>query len=126
MSAATARRYLLGGALLSLLTSTHAFYLPGAAPRDYYQGEPVNLFVNALTPMLAGTEHAKLVSTLLIYGPKYEVHDARPKKSLINCTLLCLALTLRQYDDGSKQMIITIRSSISASQRVGHAANRNR
>lgn len=75
MSAATARRYLLGGALLSLLTSTHAFYLPGAAPHDYYEGERVNLFVNALTPMLAGTEHAKLVSTLPIYGPNYEVHD---------------------------------------------------
>jgi len=80
MSAATARRYyLLGGALLSLLTSSHAFYLPGAAPHDYHQGEQVNLFVNALTPMLAGTEHAKLKSLINYdhYNPRF--HFCEPE-----------------------------------------------
>lgn len=51
-----------------------AFYLPGAAPHNFIQGEPVPLYVNALTPMLtahAGKEDAKL-------------------KSLINCALFCL------------------------------------
>jgi hypothetical protein len=40
---------------------TVAFYLPGAAPRDYALGETVDLFVNALTPMLSGDDNAKLV-----------------------------------------------------------------
>ena len=38
-----------------------AFYLPGAAPHDYRHGETVDLFVNALTPMLAAADNAKLV-----------------------------------------------------------------
>jgi transmembrane 9 superfamily protein 2/4 len=41
--------------------SINAFYLPGTAPHNYARGEQVNLFVNALTPMLAGTDDAKLV-----------------------------------------------------------------
>lgn len=48
----------------SFLLRSHAFYLPGAAPHDYHEGEQVNLFVNALTPMLAGTDHAKIVRIL--------------------------------------------------------------
>jgi transmembrane 9 superfamily protein 2/4 len=56
-------------ALSSALTvlfplSANAFYLPGAAPHNYVYGEQVNLFVNALTPMLAGTDDAKLVRGL--------------------------------------------------------------
>jgi transmembrane 9 superfamily protein 2/4 len=39
----------------------NAFYLPGAAPHNYAKGERVDLFVNALTPMLPGTDDAKLV-----------------------------------------------------------------
>lgn len=49
----------LGCALL--VNNVAGFYLPGAAPRDYQPGEKVDLFVNALTPMLANEEHAKLV-----------------------------------------------------------------
>lgn len=53
-------------ALLALLTaqSAHAFYLPGAAPKDYKKGDKVELYVNALTPMLASNENSKLVCTL--------------------------------------------------------------
>lgn len=52
-------------AVLSFSLCARAFYLPGAAPHNYVRGEQVNLFVNALTPMLLGTEDAKLVSWLL-------------------------------------------------------------
>jgi len=34
---------------LALLASTEAFYLPGVAPRDYHEGEAVQLKVNKLT-----------------------------------------------------------------------------
>ncbi len=57
-------RSLIGVVLVALVTSivpAHAFYLPGAAPHDYRVGEKVELFVNALTPMLPGTDDAKLV-----------------------------------------------------------------
>ena len=57
-----ASRWLLVGALASwILPGTSAFYLPGAAPHDYRAGESVKLLVNALTPMLAGTDNAKIV-----------------------------------------------------------------
>ncbi|KAI0780137.1 Nonaspanin [Fomes fomentarius] len=55
-----ARFWLLGGVALSLFSTAHAFYLPGAAPHDYHEGEEVDLFVNTLTPMIAGDDHAKL------------------------------------------------------------------
>ena len=45
----------------SLVLSTCAFYLPGSAPHDYVEGERVEVFVNALTPMIAVKENAKLV-----------------------------------------------------------------
>lgn len=45
------RWHLRGAFLAALSLSVNAFYLPGAAPHDYYEGEPVSLFVNALTPM---------------------------------------------------------------------------
>ncbi|PPQ98606.1 hypothetical protein CVT24_003939 [Panaeolus cyanescens] len=44
------------------LPTVNAFYLPGAAPRNYVEGEQVDLFVNALTPMLSGSNGAKLAS----------------------------------------------------------------
>ena len=50
-------------ALVACSIPVHAFYLPGAAPHDYRASENVDLFVNALTPMLAGSDDAKLVST---------------------------------------------------------------
>ncbi len=56
--------YLLrvAGIGLALACSANAFYLPGAAPRDYREGDKGELGVNAWTPMLAGTDDAKLVS----------------------------------------------------------------
>ena len=58
---AGANRWYLTCTLFSFLLRSQAFYLPGAAPHDYHEGEQINLFVNALTPMLAGSEHAKIV-----------------------------------------------------------------
>ncbi|KAK7692784.1 hypothetical protein QCA50_004417 [Cerrena zonata] len=57
----------------SLFVSSNAFYLPGAAPHDYHQGEEVRLLVNALTPMLAGNDHAKLKSLINhdYYDPRF-------------------------------------------------------
>jgi transmembrane 9 superfamily protein 2/4 len=46
---------------LHLIPTITAFYLPGAAPRSYVEGEQVDIFVNALTPMLSGSNDAKLV-----------------------------------------------------------------
>jgi len=56
---------LLTRAIVALVASSipaQAFYLPGAAPHDYKVAEKVDLFVNALTPMLSGSDDAKLVS----------------------------------------------------------------
>jgi hypothetical protein len=58
--------YFLGSALCALLPSTvNAFYLPGAAPHNYVQHDPVDVYVNALTPMLAGSDNSKLVRCFL-------------------------------------------------------------
>ncbi|PSR81173.1 hypothetical protein PHLCEN_2v6508 [Hermanssonia centrifuga] len=54
------RWYLAGAFLSSLVSCTNAFYLPGAAPHDYHEGETVKVFVNALTPMLAASDNAKI------------------------------------------------------------------
>ncbi|WVR08326.1 hypothetical protein IAU60_005379 [Kwoniella sp. DSM 27419] len=43
--------FALAAALLSPLSAS-AFYLPGTAPRDYLEGEKMEVFVNTLTPML--------------------------------------------------------------------------
>ncbi|KZT72084.1 hypothetical protein DAEQUDRAFT_809354 [Daedalea quercina L-15889] len=72
MSRSFTRACLLGGILVSLLPTTHAFYLPGAAPHDYAEGEVVDLYVNALTPMLAGHDNAKLKSLI-----NYDYYDPR-------------------------------------------------
>ena len=52
--------------LLAATASASAFYLPGAAPHDYKKGDPVDLFVNALTPMLSGQDNAKLVRCVIV------------------------------------------------------------
>ncbi|OJA11697.1 hypothetical protein AZE42_02099 [Rhizopogon vesiculosus] len=66
-------RYLLGGVLLACLPSaTNAFYLPGAAPHNYEQGDPVNVYVNALTPMLTGSDDSKLKSLI-----NYDYYNSR-------------------------------------------------
>lgn len=75
-----ASRWLLVGALASwILPGTSAFYLPGAAPHDYRAGESVKLLVNALTPMLAGTDNAKIKSMINYdyYNPKF--HFCEPE-----------------------------------------------
>ena len=62
----SASRLLTRAIVVALVASSipaHAFYLPGAAPHDYRVAEKVDLFVNALTPMLSGSDDAKLVST---------------------------------------------------------------
>ncbi len=64
------RRWLVGTALVSsLLPGVNAFYLPGAAPHDYHVEEPVRLLVNALTPMLASSDGAKIVRWNLFMPP---------------------------------------------------------
>ncbi|KAI0305469.1 Nonaspanin TM9SF [Multifurca ochricompacta] len=68
--------FLSGTVLVALVASTisvSAFYLPGAAPHDYKEGEKVDLFVNALTPMLPGSDDAKLRSLINYdyYYPKF-------------------------------------------------------
>lgn len=73
--------YLAGALAASLFPSVDAFYLPGAAPHDYRQGEPVYLYVNALTPMLAGYDNAKIVRTRIrspvvsMSNSAIEIHD---------------------------------------------------
>ena len=54
-------RSVLAVAALAISGGANAFYLPGAAPRSYHEGETVDLFVNALTPMLSGNVDSKLV-----------------------------------------------------------------
>ncbi|KAI0355555.1 Nonaspanin [Trametes cingulata] len=65
--------------VLSLLSTAHAFYLPGAAPHDYHDGEPVDLYVNALTPMMSGDDKAKLKSLINYdyYNPAF--HFCQPE-----------------------------------------------
>lgn len=79
-------RLLTRATLVALLASSipvHAFYLPGAAPHDYKVAEKVELFVNALTPMLSGSDDAKLVSTYLFPIPLWPHRILQ--RSLINC-----------------------------------------
>jgi hypothetical protein len=56
------RPALLVATLAAILSCASAFYLPGAAPRNYKAGDRVDLFVNALTPM-ENKESSKLVRT---------------------------------------------------------------
>ncbi|PCH43643.1 Nonaspanin [Wolfiporia cocos MD-104 SS10] len=66
------RAWFVGSVAAALLTTAHAFYLPGAAPHDYAEGEVVDLYVNALTPMLGGSDNAKLKSLI-----NYDYYDTR-------------------------------------------------
>jgi transmembrane 9 superfamily member 2/4 len=49
----------LAGVILLAAPWARAFYLPGSAPRDYSFNEKVDVFVNALTPVIG--PQAKLV-----------------------------------------------------------------
>ncbi|KZT43610.1 hypothetical protein SISSUDRAFT_1124738 [Sistotremastrum suecicum HHB10207 ss-3] len=70
-------------ALGTLFAQTSAFYLPGAAPRDYAPGDTVNLFVNTLTPEV-GPATTKLRSFVNYdyYHPSFQFcqPDGGPKK----------------------------------------------
>lgn len=54
--------------LILAISSARAFYLPGAAPRDFEANEQVELYVNALTPMIGTTDNSKLVSCPLMHS----------------------------------------------------------
>ncbi|KAF8134655.1 Endomembrane protein 70-domain-containing protein [Boletus edulis] len=71
--------FLLGILLLLPVVSVSAFYLPGTAPRNFEQGEQVDLLVNALTPMLSGKDDSKLVrySDNDYYNPAF--HFCQPE-----------------------------------------------
>ncbi|KAF8131697.1 hypothetical protein EV363DRAFT_1217485 [Boletus edulis] len=71
--------FLLGILLLLPVVSVGAFYLPGTAPRNFEQGEQVDLLVNALTPMLSGKDDSKLVrySDNDYYNPAF--HFCQPE-----------------------------------------------
>ncbi|KAL0092359.1 hypothetical protein J3Q64DRAFT_1672327 [Phycomyces blakesleeanus] len=55
------------------------FYLPGVAPHDYAEGDPVKVFVNSLTPM--SNSQLKSVISYDYYDPRF--HFCRPENDLI-------------------------------------------
>ncbi|KAJ7188196.1 hypothetical protein C8R46DRAFT_13709 [Mycena filopes] len=59
---------------LFFAAKARAFYLPGAAPHNFIRGDQVPLFVNALTPMLTGSDDAKLKSLINYdyYNPGFQ------------------------------------------------------
>ncbi|KAH7914111.1 hypothetical protein BJ138DRAFT_1144427 [Hygrophoropsis aurantiaca] len=71
-----------GLAILLVLSTVDAFYLPGAAPHSYENGDQVNLFVNALTPMLSGKNDPKLKSLINYdyYNPRF--HFCEPTEGI--------------------------------------------
>ncbi|KAJ6499265.1 Nonaspanin TM9SF [Mycena sanguinolenta] len=70
--------------VLLFAATARAFYLPGAAPHNFLKGDPVPLFVNALTPMLTGSDNAKLKSLINYdyYNPQFQFcePDGGPQK----------------------------------------------
>ena len=52
--------------LVSRAAHVSAFYLPGAAPRNYVAGERVDVLVNALTPTLGTKDNSKLVRVNIV------------------------------------------------------------
>ncbi|WRT69412.1 uncharacterized protein IL334_006398 [Kwoniella shivajii] len=59
---------------LLALPLASAFYLPGTAPRDYLQGEKIDVFVNTLTPMLNSKLHSLISHDY--YDPRF--HFCQP------------------------------------------------
>ena len=55
------RRLALSLLAAAAVAPSSAFYLPGAAPHDFVNDEPVDLFVNALTPIMGAGNDSKLV-----------------------------------------------------------------
>ncbi len=109
--------WLLSAAVLSLLPAGHAFYLPGAAPHDYHDGEKVELFVNALTPMIAGYDNAKLVRGIrMLRGCVLKSRtESRNRLSTVRWTFAPVGVLA---ESGSSQMTTTTPLSISANRRT--------
>lgn len=65
-----ATRFALAAAAVAVtsVVPAAAFYLPGTAPRDYAAGDDLNVYVNAVTPLLNSTLHS-LIS--------YDYYDER-------------------------------------------------
>lgn len=82
--------YAFVSALICFFSITHAFYLPGVAPTDYKQGDPIPLYVNHLTPSLHHTsDQGKVQSATYVYSydyyyPKFHfcTPEGGPKKQL--------------------------------------------
>ena len=73
-------------ASLSWAPSAAAFYLPGAAPRDYVLGEKVPVHVNRLNP-LVGAQDARLVSGIVLGTHLLNVSFTAPWKFGDSCAL---------------------------------------
>ncbi|KAG8906667.1 hypothetical protein FRB99_006368 [Tulasnella sp. 403] len=66
--------------LASLLSPSNAFYLPGAAPKDYVVGEQVPVYVNALTPVIASNAKLKSMINYDYYNPQF--HFCTPEEGV--------------------------------------------
>ena len=63
--------------ILTISANTLAFYLPGVAPRDYKEGDEVEVQVNSLTPMMGpATQQLKSVIPYDYYYTPF--HFCRP------------------------------------------------
>jgi transmembrane 9 superfamily member 2/4 len=53
----------------ALIHGVAGFYLPGVAPTNYHEGDPVPVFVNTITPSLSQTDQQlrSLISYDCIY-----------------------------------------------------------
>ncbi|KAG9038037.1 hypothetical protein FRB95_002965 [Tulasnella sp. JGI-2019a] len=73
---------MLGWLVLALATSSvQAFYLPGAAPKDYAEGEQVPFYVNALTPVIASNAKLKSMMNYDYYNPGFNF--CTPKEGVV-------------------------------------------
>ncbi|CAB4487022.1 Nonaspanin TM9SF [Rhizophagus irregularis] len=65
--------------ILTISANTFAFYLPGVAPRDYREGDEVEVHVNSLTPMMGpATQQLKSVIPYDYYYKPF--HFCQPKE----------------------------------------------
>jgi transmembrane 9 superfamily protein 2/4 len=56
---------------LLLAGTASAFYLPGSAPQDYHAGDPVNVFVNTLSPRMASRNRLEPSSARALVSHDY-------------------------------------------------------
>jgi len=68
--------------ILIISTNTFAFYLPGVAPRDYKEGDEVEVHVNSLTPLMGpATQQLKSVIPYDYYYTPFHFCQPKEKKS---------------------------------------------